>query len=193
MIRVKLGMLMLTGVDLTDAELLHRFRAGDVESFVLLHRRYSRALYLYARTLEQDSSRSEDLVQEAFVRLMRYDPDRLEDDARAFLYAVVRNLIRDEARKSSFRRRTDPLIVALDPERSPVESSRLVQLAETVSGALEKLPEEQREAVVLKIYSGMTFAQIAALTGVSFGTVASRYRYAIEKLGEILADEQVDR
>lgn len=178
---------------LGDGELLRSYRRGDVDAFVLLYGRYNRALYLYARTLAQDAARSEDLVQEAFVRLVRYDPERLGDDAQAFLYAVVRNLVRDELRRTASRQRGEPLIAARVSEGSALDSARLAQLAETVTRALEELPEEQRETIVLKIYCGMTFQEIAELTGTSMGTVASRYRYAIEKLGQLLADEQVDR
>ena len=72
---------------------------------------------------------------------------------------------------------------AADPER-------LKRLEEAVESALEKLPAEQREAVVLKVYVGMTFDEIAEVVGVPPGTAISRYQYALKKLGELLANEE---
>ena len=63
------------------------------------------------------------------------------------------------------------------------------ELSSSVESALAQLPDEQREVVVLKIWGGLTFAQIAAALGVNQNTAASRYRYAIERLESALAHE----
>jgi RNA polymerase sigma-70 factor (ECF subfamily) len=63
------------------------------------------------------------------------------------------------------------------------------EAALSLQAALLELPEEQREAVMMRIWSGMTLEEIAVATGVSLNTAASRYRYALEKLRERLKPE----
>jgi RNA polymerase sigma-70 factor, ECF subfamily len=160
-----------------DREMLRRYQAGDADAFMELYRRYSRPLAAYARTLTHDASRSEDLVQETFLRLMNLDPSRPNTELRPYLYAVVRNLAADFARREEVRRRPPPSRPA-----APVEQ-------ESVAEALAALPPEQREAVVLKIFGGLTLAEVAEVTAVSEPTATSRYRYALEKLARILGGE----
>ena len=173
----------------SDGELVGRFRAGDLEALLGLYRRYSGPLYLYACSLTGDPQRGEDLVQEAFVRLMADARERLRESVRPFLYAIVRNLARDESRRSRIERGHAPAVALRAATTDLLDSAARKRLEQAVAGALEKLPEEQREAVVLKVYVGMTFDEIAALVGIPQGTAISRYRYAVEKLGELLADQ----
>ena len=63
----------------------------------------------------------------------------------------------------------------------------------TLLSALTRLPQEQRETVTLKAFSGLTFAQIAEVLSISAGTAASRYRYALEKLAAVLEEQGEDR
>lgn len=174
----------------SDGELVGRFRDGDLEALLGLYRRYSGPLYLYASSLTGDPASAEDLVQEAFVRLMSAGRERLRDSIRPFLYAIVRNLARDESRRSSIERGHAPALALRAIRTEFVDPGSLKRMEQVVTAALEKLPGEQREAVVLKVYVGMTFDEIAELVGVPQGTAISRYRYAIEKLGSLLADQE---
>jgi len=174
----------------SDGDLVGRFRAGDLEALLGLYRRYSGPLYLYACSLTGDPACAEDLVQEAFVRLMSVGRERLRESVRPFLYTIVRNLARDESRRSSIERGHAPALAFRAMRAEFADPGSLKRLEQAVAGALEKLPEEQREAVVLKVYVGMTFDEIAEVVGVPQGTAISRYRYAIGKLGELLADKE---
>jgi RNA polymerase sigma-70 factor (ECF subfamily) len=164
----------------SDAELLDRHLRGDAGGFAGLYRRYAPALHLYAQALTRDADAARDLVQETFVRAM--DAAGLRGSVRPMLYTIARNLAADERRKADVRRRARPLLALAARADAPAPSHD----AEAVSQALDALPDEQREAVVLKIYAGLGFAEIAELTGVSTATAASRYRYAIEKLAALL-------
>lgn len=174
----------------SDGDLVGRFRAGDLEALQAMYRRYSGPLYLYACSLTGDPARAEDLVQEAFVRLLAAARGHLRESIRPFLYAIVRNLARDESRRTSVERGHAPVLAlrAARTEFTDPESRKRLELA--VARALERLPEEQREAVVLKVYAGMTFEEIAEVAAIPQGTAISRYRYAVEKLGELLADQK---
>lgn len=174
----------------SDGELVGRYRAGDLEALLALYRRYSGALHLYACSLTGDPASAEDLVQEAFVRLMSAGRDHLRETVRPFLYAIVRNLARDDSRRSSVERGHAPALALRAARTEFADPESLKRLEQTVARALESLPAEQREAVVLKIYVGMTFEEISEVVGIPQGTAISRYRYAIEKLGELLADQK---
>ncbi len=174
----------------SDGELVGRYRTGDLEALLGLYRRYSGPLYLYACSLTGDPACAEDLVQEAFVRLMSAGPERLRESVRPFLYAIVRNLARDESRRSSIERGHAPALALRATRADIADPASLKRLEQAMAAALEKLPAEQREAVVLKAYVGMTFDEIAEVAGIPQGTAISRYRYAIEKLGELLAGQE---
>src|SRR5262245_17529626 len=162
----------------SDGELVGRFRAGDLDALPGLYSRYSSPLYLYACSLTGDPACAEDLVQEAFMRLMATGRERLRESVRPFLYTIVRNLARDESRRSVIERGHAPALALRAKRTDFADPASLKRLEQAVAGALEKLPAEQREAVVLKIYVGMTFDEIAEVVGVPQGTAISRYRYA---------------
>ena len=155
-------------------------RRNDPGAAAELYDEYSHALYAYALSLTGDAAASEDLVHDAFVRLIEY-PQAPESD-EAFLFTVVRNRAIDLRRRGAVRRE-NPCPVPLRAEGPDAA------VADVATLALGRLPEEQREAVVLKIYSGLTFADIGNLTGASTATAASRYRLGLEKMAGWLSQE----
>jgi RNA polymerase sigma-70 factor (ECF subfamily) len=143
---------------------------------------------LYARQWVASKSTvdAEDAAQEGFVRFWK-SRDRA-DDPVAYLYACVRSAAMDQHRQNVGRKARDS--IAFRRRESWFEDSSVsVGDSLDVQEALAELPEEQREIVVLKIWGGLTFAQIAEVAKVSANTAASRYRYAMEKLEAILSDE----
>ena len=173
--------------EVPDSELLDRYHRGDAEAFSVVYDRYSEGLYRYARSLCRDRGLSEDLVQEAFVRLLNHEAGRFEKSVQIFLFTILRNLFRDELRKSEVRRKNHPLMarkVSVDATEEEREESHRLQAALT---GLNNLPEEQREVIVLKIYGGLTFSQIGTMLDAPTQTIASRYRYALEKLAKEIA------
>ena len=138
------------------------------------------ALTLYAR---QWCASPEDVVQEAFVRLasQRQPPDNL----KAWLYTVVRHAAISAGRSERRRRQHETAAAASRPTWfEPADNARLDAAA--VTGALETLPGEQREALVAHVWGGLTFEQVGALTGVSASTAHRRYLQALERLRERL-------
>ena len=145
-----------------------------------LYDRFAVGLYRYALMILADPGAAADAVQQVFVALLRLD--RAIDSDERYLRRAVRN----ECYSAIRRRQRDPgapsgplleALTAMDDrpdERIAIER------------ALLTLPAEQREVVHLKVFEGMTFQEIADLCGESINTVASRYRYAIEKLRDLL-------
>jgi RNA polymerase sigma-70 factor, ECF subfamily len=148
------------------------------------------ALVLFARQWLPVPADAEDAVQEAFVRFWRSRHKAAEPSA--YLYACVRNCALD--RRRSDRRRTRREEAAARPEMDPSWFTGPPEQDErraALESALRSLPEEQRSVLVLKIWGGLSFVQIAEALGVPANTAASRYHYGLAKLREQLAEESI--
>jgi RNA polymerase sigma-70 factor, ECF subfamily len=143
-------------------------------------------LLLFARQWTRSTADAEDVVQEAFVRFWRKQHGI---GNRALLYSMVRSIALDFWRRDSRRARRESDIVA--------ESERSVQPKFTIEdesqqalvAAVELLPDEQREVLVMKVWNELTFAEIANVLGISQNTAASRYRYALGALKKNLVTQ----
>ena len=151
--------------------------------------RHGAALVLFARQWIAGQADAEDVVQEAFVSFWK-SRQRASDPA-AYLYACVRHRALDWRRGR--RRQSQREEAAARPEAEPLFAEPLEQEERraAITAALRGLPEGQREVLVMKIWGGLSFPQIAAALRVSANTAASRYRYAVAKLREQLAEEPI--
>lgn len=150
--------------------------------------RHAAALVLFARQFTRSHADAEDIVQEAFVRFWR--SGRRANDPLAYLYACVRNYALDE-RRSQTRRSRREQAAAANESCLPLflQDCERKELSIAVQGALDGLPREQAEVLVMKIWGQLTFAQIAEALAISPNAAASRYRYAAESLRQALAQE----
>ena len=142
------------------------------------------ALRLYARQwLPHDAASAEDVVQEALTSLLVQR--RPPDDPIAWMYRAVRNAAIDATRAASRRRRRERLVAGSRREWFDGGVDSLID-AGAAEAALRTLPPETREIVVLRIWSGLRFAQIADVTGLTLSTVHDRYVAALRLLRGIL-------
>lgn len=170
--------------DPTDKALLARHSQGDRSAFGVIYDRHAASLLFVAHSLTGDGALAEDLLQDCFLRLLDLDPAALQHDSlRPLLYTILRNLLRDESRRRFTRLRSYPLLA---PRTTAEEEAGRY---EGLSLALHALPADQREVVVLKFFGGLTFIDIAGLTDVPEATVKSRYRYAVDKLADLMKEE----
>ena len=148
---------------------------------------YSQRLYAYLVTLVQDRADARDLLQDLFVKIARTKGclDKVRDE-KAFLFRVAHNLSVDYIRRSQSRRRRQQAVAEAQPTQLVPEDPDAIGFAESVSTALAQLPEDQRAAVHLKLWSGLTFGEMAQILDIPPNTAASRYRYGIDKLREAL-------
>lgn len=143
------------------------------------------AAFNYARWLTKNDTEAEDVVQDACVRAMRYFSTFRDDDARAWLFAIVRNAW--YSRVSSRTGVTDAMRSAT-PDEQPDEAldpeERLLQqhTVAVVRAALERLPVDFREVIVLREIEGLSYKEIASVVSVPLGTVMSRLARARERL-----------
>jgi RNA polymerase sigma-70 factor (ECF subfamily) len=144
-----------------------------------LYDRYAAGLYRYALMMLADHASAEDAVQQVFSRLLSAKDARPLAMPDHYLRRAVRNECLTLFRRGGVRRteRNDgrPLLEAV---AGAVDHDERLSL----EAALRELPADQREVIALKVYEGLTFKEIAELTDVPLNTVASRYRYAIDKL-----------
>ena len=148
--------------------------------------RHGPALLLFARQWSATPTDAEDALQDGFLKFWK-TRSRARDEL-AYLYTCVRSAAMDQGR--SQRRRVaresasdSPGAPSFEP---PIERAERQAMIEA---ALAQLPGDQREVVVMKIWGGLTFAQIAAALDTPLNTVASRYRYALAQLESELSEE----
>ena len=136
-------------------------------------------LVLFARQWARSAADAEDIVQEAFVKFWRRNH---KIDNRALLYATVRSVALDLIRRDSRRARREAEAFS-DAEQSIQPSFAFEDESQrALAAAIDLLPQEQREVLVMKIWNELTFAEIATTLGISNNTAASRYRYALSAL-----------
>jgi RNA polymerase sigma factor (sigma-70 family) len=151
----------------------------QAHEFASLLDAHAARLVLYAR---QWCSTPEDVVQEALLKLARLRAP--PDDVVAYLYRMVRNGALDANKKQ--RRREHRESLAARPACWFVEPAVEGLDAETAVRALERLPPEQREIIVARLWGGLSFEQIATVSGCSSSTAFRRYEAGIEALRRLL-------
>ena len=140
-----------------------------------LYDAWASRLLAYMTTITRDRSRAEDALQNLFVKLATARPDLR--DPGVYLFRAARN----EAISASRRRKELPLVdleVIVAPGR-PAEGAALAE-------ALDRLPAEQLDVVLLHVYEDLTFREVGEVLAVPADTAASRYRYALDKLRGLL-------
>ena len=141
-------------------------------------------LVLFARQFVRSVADAEDIVQEAFVRFWR---KQHSIENRALLFATVRSIALDLLRRDARRARREADAIAdadhaVEPQFDDLDESK-----RALAAAIDRLPAEQREVLVMKIWNELTFADIASVLDISQNTAASRYRYAIAALKKNLS------
>ncbi len=151
--------------------------------------RHGAALVLFARQWVAGQADAEDVVQDAFVRFWK-SRDRVTDPA-SYLYASVKHCALDWQRSRQRRSNREQATARPEVERMFIGSLEQHERRGAVEAALVALPDKQREVLVMKIWGGLSFPQIAAALETSADTVASRYRYALVKLHDVLAEAPI--
>ena len=151
---------------------------------------HAQALFAFLLNLTRDEQDTRDVLQDVFVKISR-QPDLLSGlrEERAFLIRLAHNAAIDLIRRRGTRQkyhdefgveteRASSFATAADPDEHAFRSA--------LAGALGELPPEQRAVVHLKLWEGLTFLAIAEVLEIPLNTAASRYRYGLDKLRELL-------
>ena len=166
-----------------DAELIEGLAAGDAGAYAAIYDRYGAALFRVAVAIAGSREEAEDAVQDVFVALVRAGERlRAVRDLKAYLFASLRRA----AIRRTRQQRRQPLLPVPASDATPHEET--FDAAVRLERALASLPSAQRQIIALHVDGGLTFAECAEALGASANTVASRYRYAIEKLRAALKE-----
>lgn len=171
----------------TDELLMRQVRDGGVAKLGLLFERYHRPLFSFFVRLVDRRGASEDLVQEVFLRMLKYRHTyRAESRFTIWMYKIAHNAKADYYHK---RKRETPLP---EDEAEPIsqdlnasESMEQRQEIELLRAALDRLGEEKKEVLVLSRFQNLKYEEIAELLGCAVGTVKARVHRAIQDLREI--------
>lgn len=175
-----------------DRYLILRFNRGDRSVLHRLYDKYKDDLVSLAAALLLDVSLAEDVVHDVFVAFLgSAERFRLTGSLRGYLATCVANRARN-VNKTAWRRHGTALDSVPEPvcaAQSPEQAAILGEQSRRLTEALQQLPYEQREVLLLRSHSGLRFAAIAQAQGVSINTVQGRYRYAVDKLKSVLDSE----
>jgi RNA polymerase sigma-70 factor (ECF subfamily) len=178
----------------TDEELIADLGRGDADALGFLYDRYRRLAMAVAYRILEDASAAEDCLQDAFLQVWRnhasFHPER--GSVKSWLLTIVRNAAIDRHRGKEGRARQDRPIDEVeyllgetdDPHAQAVESLQ----AEQIQTAIRNLPDEQREAITLAFFNGLTHQEIAERMGVPLGTVKGRMRLGLKKMRQQLIE-----
>lgn len=178
-----------------DRELVRRMAAGDESALGALYDRYAPLLHSVARRIVVDEDDAEEVLEETFWQAWRqagrYEESRGGLSTWLVMIARSRAVDRVRARRRVREERWDELPEPVadppaDAGESPFEAARADELRRIVGRALAGLPAEQRQAVELAYFRGMSQTEIAEATGQPLGTVKTRARLALQKLREAL-------
>lgn len=154
---------------------------SQIESF---YRNNNQALFTYALSLTRNSTSAEDAVHTALAGILRRG--QTPADMRPYIFKCVRNAAMDSWRKE--RKRTDSIFELRTLKSNDVEDKNNKVDIEQLNSYLEKLSDNERETIILKIYDELTFEEISEVTGASKNTTASWYRRGIEKLRKMMKE-----
>jgi RNA polymerase sigma-70 factor, ECF subfamily len=186
----------------TDEELVARSIGGDADSFNQLILRWERPIYALAyRTIGREED-ARDVCQETFLRAFRALPGfRGQAKFSSWLYRIALNLCRDWIRRERRTGFVQPpedvdlmdLAAATEPSESIEDLVARKDQIRAVERAMALLPEDQRTAIVLKEYHGLTFQEIADLLGCPLSTVKTRLYQGLSVLRRELGKTAVGR
>lgn len=172
----------LSSAALSDAALLGRIAAGDIEAFQAFYGRHAGRVLAYARQLNRQGDAAEDVTQEVFVAVWRraasYRPER--GDVTGWLYTITRNKLVDLWRRTGetndFGELDDRLAGAVEPE----------DLNLSIRQALSRVAPDQRRAIEMAYFGGLTYEETARRLELPLGTLKSRIRSGLRTLRSLL-------
>jgi len=169
-----------------DSQLLERLKTNPEAAIGEVVARFERPLLRYARALLGNESAAQDVVQEAFVRLLRKTPSVRA--LSAWLGRVTHNVAMDHLRRETRMKRLHAIVsaeaeVAIPPDRDPTPR----ELDVALERELARLSTNERAVIVLKVIEGKSYKEISAQTGLSTSNVGYLIHHGLKKLAAGLA------
>ena len=186
---------------LSDQILLNRYISGESGAISQLIDRHSNRIRDYIRMMVKDRDRADDILQDTLIKAVRtIDEGRYVDSGKflSWILRIAHNQVIDYFRQQKSSRTINESEAGYDvigslriAERNVEDRIISEQIEQDVRRLIEHLPEEQREVVMMRYYSGMSFQEIADQTGVSINTALGRMRYALINLRKMIKDHDI--
>lgn len=186
------------GTQASDETLMLAWAAGDLPSFEQLYARHRARLYRYLLRQLRQPALADDVFQDVWQRVIAARGEWKPDASFAtWLYRIAHNRMTDHWRARPHRppapANADERMARIPDPNTPERTLSEFEQRRTLQLALDQLPPEQREVLMLRLEQELTLEQIAAITGVGRETVKSRLRYAMDKLRGRLSDAAPER
>jgi RNA polymerase sigma-70 factor, ECF subfamily len=184
----------------SDEELMRRAQNGDRQAFSIIYERYSSAVLSYLYRMLGNVEDVESIGQEVFLRAFRFAPTyRYPEKLSTWLFTITRNLAINNARRrkrSPVRNLTELNLegveVSSDPYQVAQRATDNVEKQEEITRvlkALEDLPTDQKEVIVLGVFQDLSYAQMEAITGTKAVTLRSRMFHGLRKLARMVGTD----
>ena len=185
----------------SDQKLLNCYLSGDRNAISQLIERHSRRVRDYIQMMVKDGDVADDIFQDTFIKAVRViDEGRYTDNGRflSWILRIAHNQVIDHFRAQKQNRQLNEAEAGYDvlgtlrlAERTVEDEIVCEQIASDVRRMVELLPDEQREVVMMRYYSGLSFKEIAEQTGVSINTALGRMRYALINLRKMIKEKNL--
>jgi RNA polymerase sigma factor (sigma-70 family) len=183
----------------SDDTLLASFALGDPDAAAAFIRRYQGRVYGLARSMVGDPDLAEDVAQEAFLRAWRYAPayDSRRGSVHTWMLVITRRLAIDAMRLRRAQPVDPEVLSTLDlgsaPDKGPEAQAETSAEIRELRAAIEDLPAEQRQALLLAALCGRTAAEISELESIPLGTAKTRIRTGMHKVRSAMARRRTDQ
>ena len=186
---------------LSDKVLLNNYLSGDSAAISQLIERHSRRVRDYIRMMVKDADVADDVLQETLIKVVRViDEGRYVDNGKflSWVLRIAHNQVIDYFRSQKSAKTINESDAGYNmlgtlrfAERTVEDNIISEQIEADVRRLVEHLPDEQREVVKLRYFSGLSFQEIADQTGVSINTALGRMRYALINLRKMIAENNI--
>lgn len=185
--------------ELPDSILIEQYLEGDMKAFETLMERYKAKVFSYILRMVRNRGDAEDLFQETFFKVVRELPTYQEKGRfKSFIFQIAHNACLDHLKRLENKLRDAtvdlvsnqpvPILAAvdagLDPEQQIAHQEQTILLHQ----AITSLPDNQREVVIMRYYSDLSFKEIAEIINCPLNTVLGRMHYALKKLKGLLGE-----
>ncbi|MBI9065687.1 MAG: sigma-70 family RNA polymerase sigma factor [Salinivirgaceae bacterium] len=187
---------------LNDYDLIKQYLGGKESSLEILINRHKNKVFSYILMVVKNRELAEDIFQDAFIKVIKsLHAGNYKEEGRfvSWVMRISHNLIIDFYRKDKHLKTVSddeteyPLFNSSKFSDATIEENLIKeQIHQDVKDLVEKLPDEQKEVVVLRYYYGLSFKEIAEHTSVSINTALGRMRYAIINLRKLMVESKVD-
>lgn len=188
--------------ELTDHELVKQFIDGKQSSFEILVKRHKDKVYTYIFLMVKNDHLANDIFQETFIKVVKsLNIGKYQENGKfiSWVVRIAHNLVIDHFRKEKQMRTFSNDVYETDIFNSSKFSDATIeddiiqdQIKDDVRKLVDHLPEEQREVILLRHFSGLSFKDIAEQTDVSINTALGRMRYALINLRKLIEERNLN-